>query len=202
MKPHPTRGKKLPRDILDDAELDALLRACSLRAPSGIRDRALIAFLAGSGLRISEALDLRVGDVDRKTGLVHVIRGKGSRPRVVAVDESTLVMLDRWLEVRAALGAKRSDPLFCAITTGKVGKRIHTSSMRHMLRRRAARAGIEKRVHLHGLRHAYANKRCRLGVPILHVSAELGHKNVSGTMLYLGEFIRTGADLKDDEGRR
>jgi site-specific recombinase XerD len=150
-------------------------------------------FLAKSGLRISEALDLRVGDVDRKTGTVRVLHGKGDKARVCGVAESALVMLDRWLEVRAEIGAKRAAPLFCAISAGKVGNRLDTSSVRHMLRRRAARAGIEKRVHPHGLRHKLASDLVAKRVPLNSVQALLGHTHITTTARYVARINPTHA---------
>lgn len=179
-KPRTTR----PVEILDDDEFDALLRSCSRRCPSGLRDRALIALLAGAGLRIAEALALKPKDIDRKVGIVHVLRGKGSKQRDAAASEAALVELDHWLEVRKQLGARATDPVFCQITTGKVGKPIESSAMRHMFKRRGAKAGILKRVHPHALRHRHLTELVRRGVPITEASAQLGHANVATTNIY------------------
>jgi site-specific recombinase XerD len=185
LPPHPTRGRKLPAEILDDAEVEALLRACSMRSPSGLRDRALIAFLAGSGLRISEALALRPCDVQREAGSVRVLHGKGDRSRTSAVAESALVLLDRWLDVRAGLGAKRSAPVFCCVSAGKVGGAMSASAVRQMLARRRERAGIERRVHAHGLRHKHASDLVARGLPLNVIGGQLGHAHVSTTSLYV-----------------
>jgi integrase/recombinase XerD len=185
LPPHPTRGRKLPAEILTNAELDSMLRTCSLRAPSGIRDRALIGFLAGSGLRISEALALRPCDIDRQTGTVRVLHGKGNQATSRGATEAALLAVDRWLDVRAKLGAKPAHALFCAISAGKVGRPMDASQIRHMFKRRAARAGIVKRVHVHGMRHKYATDLIAAGCPINELQVLLGHRHLVTTVRYV-----------------
>src|SRR5206468_1939496 len=87
-------------DLLTSNEIEALIRACSPRAATGSRNRALIALLWRSGLRISEALDLRIKDINLRDGTVVVQHGKGDRRRVVGIDPGTSSLLERWLTVR------------------------------------------------------------------------------------------------------
>lgn len=186
-----TKPKRLPIEVLDDDEFDALLRSCSRRAPSGQRDRALIALLAGAGLRIAEALALLPKDIDRDSGSVHVLRGKGAKRRVAAASEAALVELDRWLAMRKALGARASHPVFCQITTGKVGLPIDPSAIRHMMKRRGSKAGIAKRVHAHALRHRHATELDRRRVPLRQIADQLGHSSVATTDTYLRQLSPT-----------
>ena len=74
------KGRRFPAELLSPEEVLALLRACSSRARTGIRNRALIAVLYRGGLRISEALALRPKDVDQAAGTVTVLHGKGDQP--------------------------------------------------------------------------------------------------------------------------
>ncbi|MCP4592683.1 MAG: tyrosine-type recombinase/integrase, partial [bacterium] len=67
--------------MLTDDEVCALIRACSSRAPTGIRNRAIITILYRSGLRISEALDLAPKDIDLRNGAIRVLHGKGDNAR-------------------------------------------------------------------------------------------------------------------------
>ncbi|MGH2862096.1 MAG: tyrosine-type recombinase/integrase, partial [Solirubrobacteraceae bacterium] len=96
-------SRRRPPEVLSEAEAVALLKACSTRAPTGIRNRALIAVLWRSGLRISEALSLELRDVDLKQGTIRVRHGKGDRSRTVGVDEQTAALLARWIDRRRAL---------------------------------------------------------------------------------------------------
>ncbi len=93
-------SRRRPPEVLAEAEAIALLKACSTRAPTGVRNRALIAVLWRCGLRISEALALELRDVDLQAGTVRVRHGKGDRSRTVGLDEQTTALLARWLDRR------------------------------------------------------------------------------------------------------
>jgi integrase/recombinase XerD len=97
------RPRCWPTETLTEAEALALLRACSRRAPTGIRNRTLIATLWRCGLRIGEALALELRDVDRYRGTIRVRHGKGDEARVVGVDEQTAALLGRWIDWRRAV---------------------------------------------------------------------------------------------------
>src|SRR6266545_4571425 len=93
-------GSKLDADLLTAAEIERLMRQCSRRAPTGVRNRALIAVCWRYGLRIGEALALAVKDFDPDSGTLVVQRGKGGKRRVVGVDAGTVALVSRWLELR------------------------------------------------------------------------------------------------------
>ena len=119
----PSRSRALPIEILTREEVDRLLRACSKRAPSGVRDRALIAVLFGAGLRIAEALALRPKDIDLERGQITVLRGKGSasqasKRRVSAIGEGMGALVQLWLDARVNLRIACSAPVFCGISKG------------------------------------------------------------------------------------
>ena len=100
------KGRRFPAELLSPEEVRALLRACSSRAPTGIRNRALIAVLYRGGLRISEALALHAKDVDQAAGTVTVLHGKGDQRRTVGMDPAAFALLERWLDKRRALGQR------------------------------------------------------------------------------------------------
>lgn len=175
----------LPIEPLTASEVDLLLRACSTRAPSGLRDRALIGLLYGSGLRISEALALVPRDLDLAVGSVTVRKGKGGKRRVSALTVAGVSLLEAWLAKREKLGAKRSQPVFCQIQIGKVGQPMKQDNVRQMLARRTAKAGIDKRVHAHGFRHSHAAELAGRGTPMHVIQRQLGHANVSVTSRYV-----------------
>jgi site-specific recombinase XerD len=173
--------RKLDADLLTAAEIERLLRACSNRAPTGIRNRALIALAWRSGLRIGEVLALRPKDVELDAGTLVVQHGKGDKRRVVGVDSGTAALLARWLDVRRKRGVNSRAPVFCTLDGGQ----IDSSYVRHLLPRLARRAGIEKRVHAHALRHAHAIELEREGAPLSTIRDLLGHSSASVTDRYL-----------------
>ena len=104
LAPHPTRGKLMPFEAFTEHEVRALIAACSTRGVTGHRNRALLAVLWRTGVRISEALELRPHDVDFKHGTVRVRLGKGLKPRTTFLsDLDALPLVERWLEERGKL---------------------------------------------------------------------------------------------------
>jgi hypothetical protein len=99
----------------DGLEPPALFRACSSRAATGIRNRALIVVLYRGGLRLGEALALRPKDVELAAGTITILHGKGDRSRTVGLDPGAAAVLERWLERRRALGIGGRAPLFCTL---------------------------------------------------------------------------------------
>jgi len=183
-----TKGRTFPPEPLTPDEVAAILSRCSLRAPTGIRNRALFMLLARSGLRISEALALRAADVDFAAHSVRVLHGKGDMATVRGFHPSADVALMRWIERRKALGLK-GGPLFCTLDGGELSDRY----VRAALKRAAGKAGVEKRVHPHGLRHSFAFELERAGVPVGTISKLLGHSSVSVTSRYLDHLTNAEA---------
>jgi site-specific recombinase XerD len=178
-------GTTLDADLLSGAEVELLMRQCSGRAPTGVRNRALLAVLWRCGLRLGEALALKPKDFDPDAGTLVVQRGKGGKRRVVGVDAGTAALVGRWLDVRRKRGIS-GRTLFCSLR----GRPMDQSYVRHLLPRLARKAGVERRVHAHGLRHAFAVDMVRSGAPIYVVRDALGHSSVATTQVYLS---RVGA---------
>jgi site-specific recombinase XerD len=178
--PPPNKGRKWPGQPLSGAEVAALLRQCSTRAPTGIRNRALIAVMYRGGLRISEALALRPADVSQQDGTLRILHGKGDKARTVGLDAGAMDTLARWADKRRELRI-RGGPLFCTLAGGPVS----AVYVRNMLKRIAAKAGVDKRVHPHGLRHTHAAELVREGTPVNVIRDQLGHSSLAVTDRYL-----------------
>ena len=184
-------SRRLPPEVLTDAEVCNLMRACSRYAPTGLRNRALIALLYRAGLRINEALSLYPKDLELADGSVRVLNGKGGRSRTVGLDPGGAAIIERWLDARSHLnldptGRSRlaltgRHPVFCTLR----GRPMAAAYVRVMLKRLAARAGIDKRVHAHGLRHTHAAQLRAEGVDIAIISRQLGHASITTTARYL-----------------
>ncbi len=179
--PSSARPRRRPPEVLTEPEAIALIKACSSRAPTGVRNRALIAVLWRSGLRISEALALELRDLDLEAGSLRVRHGKGDKSRTVGIDEQTSALLARWLDRRRRLSPGARAPVFCTLAGG----RVDTSYVRHLLPRLAAKAGLDRRVHAHGLRHTYASELARERTPINVIRDALGHTSLAVTDRYL-----------------
>ena len=177
----PNKGHKYPAEPLTETEVGALLRQCSNRAPTGVRNRAIIVVMYRGGLRIGEALALRPKDVNRKAGTIRVLHGKGDKARVVGMDPAALAFIERWMDVRRQRMMNSRAPLFCTLQGGPVS----APYVRMMLARIAVKGGIEKRVHPHGLRHTHALELASEGTPINTIQLQLGHGNASTTSAYI-----------------
>lgn len=176
------KGKSYPGEIYTPDEVNSLLKVCSKRAPTGLRNRALLVLGYRAGLRITEALSLKPADIDLDEGYVHVRDGKGGKSRKVGLDIQACEIVRRWVEIRKTLcHTPNRWPLFCTLD----GEPLKDSYVRAMLARLGNRAGIEKRLHFHGLRHTFAWELCKEGVPMIHIQRLLGHANLQTTAVYL-----------------
>src|SRR5438445_12476242 len=175
------KGKRYPAEILTPDEVRALVKACSNRAPTGIRNRALLVLLYRGGLRVSEALRLYPKDLDRAAGTVTVLVGKRAKRRTIGLDAGAFAVIERWLDKRAALGINGRAPLLCTLK----GQPVASAYVRGLMPRLARRAGIEKRVHPHGLRHTHAAELALEGQHMNLIQAQLGHSSLATTSRYL-----------------
>ena len=174
-------SSKRPIETLSIAEVERLLDACSRKAPTGIRNRALIVLLWRAGLRINEALALRVKDINSEQGMIRVLHGKGDKARTVGLDPRAFALLELWLQERRKCKLSSRVPLFCTLQ----GKPLQDRYVRALLSRLAAKAEIDKRVHPHGLRHTHASELAAEGIPINQIQKQLGHTSLATTSRYL-----------------
>ena len=175
------KGKKYPPEVLTTEEITVLLKTPSNRAPTGIRNRALLYVGYKAGLRLSEALDLYPKDVETDKGVVRILHGKGDKARTVGLPMDACVALDRWLDRRKKLKLSNKVPLFCTLD----GKPMFDSYVRALMKRLKERGEIDKRVHYHGLRHTLAWELAKEGVPMPIIQKALGHTSLQTTDRYL-----------------
>ncbi len=171
----------MPPEVLTESEVQALLTACGEFSPVAMRNRAMIAVLYRSGLRISEALALEPKDVDLAAGQLRVMHGKGDRHRVVGIDPGAGAIVAKWIAERERIGLPVTTPLLSTMR----GTKVTTAYVRRLLKRLARVAGIHKRVHAHGLRHTHAAQLREEGFDIGIISKQLGHRSILTTIRYL-----------------
>ncbi len=175
------RGKRFAPEPLTAAEVRRLIRACSTRSSTGIRNRALIATMYRTGARVGETLALLPKDLNVETSALRILRGKGGRSRLLGLDAGALAVLQLWLDRRAALGIGSRAPIFCTLK----GEKLHSSYVRTMLPRLARKAGIERRVHPHALRHSFSFEMAGENAPLHVLQMQLGHVHLSTTQRYI-----------------
>jgi len=189
-----TTKRRLDADLLTASDIESILKQCSMRAPTGIRNRAMIALTWRTGLRIGEVLALKPKDIDLTSGTAVVQHGKGDKRRVVGLDAGTCALIAKWLDVRKTKRISNGSPIFCTLA----GHHIDQSYVRRTLPRLARRAKVEKRVHAHALRHTFAVELEREGAPLTTIRDLLGHSSAAVTDRYLR---RVGASDATDFAR-
>ena len=188
--PQPRLPRSLPHPIPVD-ELRRLLDAPDPATPAGLRDRAILELLYGSGLRISELTGLDVDDLELDAGSLRVL-GKGGKEREVPLGsfarEAAAAYLTRG---RPALASAASRG---ALFLNARGGRLSRQSCARLLGRYVRVAGIERRVTLHSLRHSFATHLLEGGADVRVVQELLGHASVATTQIYT---LVTSQHLRD-----
>ena len=174
----PRLGRRLPK-VVSFEEIERLLDAPRSDTDRGIRDRAMIQLMYASGLRVSELVGLRLGDVDMQTGLVRAL-GKGGKRRLVPVGEAALAAITTYLrDVRPKRNSNHA-----ALFLSPRGGPLTRQGFWKLLKRYAAIAGIVTPLSPHKLRHSFATHLLRNGADLRAVQAMLGHADLGTTEIY------------------
>jgi site-specific recombinase XerD len=143
-----------------------------------LKHKALLMTLYGAGLRVSEALGLKPGDIDSRRMLIHVRLGKGSKDRMVKLSPQLLAVLRDYWRVRRPgswMFPQSSNPQ----------RPMESGTAQRMIGRAARRAGITRSVTPHTLRHSYATHLLDAGTDLRTIQVLLGHRNLKTTAIYL-----------------
>ena len=179
----PRQGRGLPK-ILRTDETEALLAAVDTSTPLGLRDRAMIELLYGSGLRVSELVGLPLSGFDIRAGLLRVV-GKGNKERVVPVGESASAAVQAYLREGRPLLLGDHPDRDRSIFLSRRRSSMTRQNFFLMLRKLARVAGIpQERVSPHVLRHAFATDLLEGGADLRSIQAMLGHSDLSTTQIY------------------
>lgn len=181
----PATPKRLPKAISIDAVQKLLEAAGDLDTPAGLRSRAILELLYGTGARISELIALDVDDIDltdREFATVRLM-GKGNKERIVPVGSYALDAVDAYLvRGRPALAAAGRGNAALFLNTR--GNRLSRQSAWTTITQAASRAGLTETVSPHTLRHSFATHLLSGGADIRIVQELLGHASVTTTQLY------------------
>jgi integrase/recombinase XerD len=172
----PQKFSYLPKFLTED-EIDLLFSTPDVTTKEGIRDRAMLELMYAAGLRVSELVWLKNGDVDVHTGVV-VCHGKGSKERRVPIGKSAIHWLQRYGSIKAGFGEPAYPNLFL-----DRGKPITRQFAWATIKKHAAKIGL-KNVSPHTLRHSFATHLLQHGADSRSVQALLGHSDISTTQIY------------------
>ena len=176
----PRIWRNLPK-VLDCEEVESLLMAPDGSKPGGLRDVAMLEVLYATGLRVSELLGLRLGDLHLDAGYLRCT-GKGGKERVVPLGGEADAKLQRYLaEARPALlGPKRTDRLFVNLRGGPLSRQ----GFWKIIKRYGVEAGITTPLSPHVVRHSFATHLLENGADLRAVQVMLGHADISTTQIY------------------
>ena len=177
----PQLSRELP-DVLSIEEIDAMIASIPSDKAESLRNHAIIETLYGSGLRVSELIDIRISRLDLGEGLL-IVEGKGRKERVVPVSPVAVSLIGEWLRQRGEMAVKPEgeDILFL----NRRGKPLTRVMIFYIIKELASLAGIKKTVSPHTLRHSYATHLLEGGANLRAIQEMLGHESIATTELYL-----------------
>lgn len=178
----PKRPQRIPA-LLTRAEVGAILAACT-----DARYRTMLALCYGCGLRLSEVLAVRLGDIDRERKLLRIDQGKGAKDRLVPLSPTLLEQLRAYWRLY-----RPRDWLFA----GKGGAPLCPTSLQKAFHHAKRRAGVTTLGGLHGLRHAYATHQLAAGLPVERLQRLMGHNDIHTTLRYV-HWVPSGREGEGD----
>jgi len=176
----PRVKRKLP-SVLTLEEIDRLMQQPNILLPLGLRDRAMLELMYGSGLRVSELLKLKIEDIDYEEGFLRCL-GKGSKERMVPVNETALKWVERYLSRGRGHLVKNSFDRTLFLNAH--GTALSRQGFFKILAHYVAQAGIKKSISPHSLRHSFATHLLENGADLRAVQELLGHADISTTQIY------------------
>ena len=178
----PRKGRRLPHHVLTLTEVERVLGVPNIRDGLGLRDRAILEVLFGTGMRRLELCGLGVYDLDIQRGTIHIRHGKGDKDRVVPIGERALSWLGKYMDVvRPALVVDESEE---ALFLTRMGTTMGADALTERVRHYVKDSGIGKRGACHIFRHSMATLMLEGGADVRFVQEMLGHTKLETTLIY------------------
>jgi len=177
----PKLWKKLP-DTLSIKEVDKIILKANFKSKQGIRDRAILEVLYGTGMRVSEAVNLKLRDINFEVGFLKC-KGKGQKERIVPFGGKAQTAIRQYLKkARPDFILKKRD--VPEIFLSRLGRPISRVSIWKMIKTYTRKANIKKNITPHTLRHSFATHMLEGGADLRIVQELLGHADISTTQIY------------------
>jgi len=178
----PLVGLHLPQ-VLSVEEIDRMIDSIDPDSDEAVRNRAIIEVLYGCGLRVSELCNLEIGRIFLNDGYL-IVRGKGSKERLVPLALPTMNAIADYMEVRAGIAAKAGEEHFLFVSARR-GTRLSRSMVFRIVRQLAGLAGVRRTISPHTLRHSFATHLLEGGANLRAIQQMLGHESIAATEIYL-----------------
>lgn len=176
----PKIEKHLPQ-VLSVDEVMAILEHVDSSKPLGLRNQALLELIYGSGLRVSELLDIEMSDIHLNQGYV-LVKGKGEKERMVPISDPSVVALRNYIIKGRDLLLHGQKTTFLFLN--QQGKRLSRQGFFKLLKKLALEAGVQTECSPHTLRHSFATHLLENGMDLRTLQSLLGHEDISTTQIY------------------
>lgn len=168
------RNRRKMKDVLTKEELSAFFNACD-----NYMYKTIFMMIYGSGLRISEAVNLRIEDIDSRKMRIFVREGKGKKERYTVLPKTSLEMLRKYYQMYQPRHPEGY------IFLNREGNPLKVERTRVFFRRYRRKAKLDEKFVVHSLRHSFATDLIERGATILEVKELMGHSNIRSTMEYI-----------------
>jgi len=176
----PKTGLRLPQ-VLSLEEIDSMIAAIDLSKPEGQRNKAMLEVLYGSGLRVSELINLQISNLYVEEGYM-LVEGKGSKQRLVPLSQQSINQMQLWKIDRNSLDVKKGNEDYLFIN--RRGSQLTRAMIFTIVKELAIQAGIRKKVSPHTFRHSFATHLLENGANLRAIQQLLGHESITTTELY------------------
>jgi integrase/recombinase XerD len=176
----PKAGLKLP-EVLSMKEIDKMIDSLDLSKPEGHRNKAITEVLYGSGIRVSELINLKISNIYNDEGYM-LVEGKGSKQRLVPLSEPSAKLINLWMTDRNLLPLQKGNEDFLFLN--RRGSRLTRAMIFHIIKTQAELAGIRKNVSPHTFRHSFATHLLENGANLRAIQLLLGHESITTTEIY------------------
>jgi integrase/recombinase XerD len=176
----PKSSKTLPK-VLSIDQVVSLLEQVDKDSDLGLRNKALLELIYGSGLRVSELLDIQIEDIHLNQSYV-IVHGKGSKERMVPISDMANIALRKYMaDARPNL---LNDRKITHVFLNQNGQRLSRQGFFKVLKKLALDAGIDSECSPHTLRHSFATHLLENGMDLRTLQTLLGHEDISTTQIY------------------
>jgi len=177
----PKLGRKLP-EVLSIIEIEKLLSTIDLSHPQGYRNIAIVETLYGSGLRVSELVNLTISNLFFKEKIIKVI-GKGNKQRLIPMGDYSKKYIEIYIEKQRSIG--KIDPLYSDILfLNRNGRQLTRAMIFTLIKKFGSQAHILKTISPHTLRHSFATHLLENGADLRTIQVMMGHESITSTEIY------------------
>ena len=194
----PKIGRNIP-DVLSEEEVSRRMDVVATSTWFGLRDRAILEVMYGCGLRVSEAVNLKISGLFLDEGFIRII-GKGNKERLIPIGDLAIEALLTYMEARILPADRASEDM---VFLNRYGRPLSRISMFKTIRSLAQLAGIRRDISPHIFRHSFATHLIEHGADLRVVQEMLGHEDISTTEIYTHvDSSRWQAEIRDHHPRK